>query len=127
MVTVSDLDADERITVTQRAYAWDQPVAWLDDDTLAVQRLGPDDELMIDGVALFRAPGYERIGMFAGPSGRMWTSMGRLHVVTEAGLEVWDPADGARKGVVEGFRPTAHNPVTGTFAELTGGQLRTWR
>ncbi|MEV4057626.1 hypothetical protein AB0J55_41020 [Amycolatopsis sp. NPDC049688] len=34
----------------------------------------------------------------------------------EAGLEVWDPAEGARIGFLE----------DGTFAELRNDQLRTW-
>ncbi|MEV1117372.1 hypothetical protein AB0I91_20055 [Actinosynnema sp. NPDC049800] len=67
-----------------------------------------------------------RVTAFAGPVGRMWGHGGLLYVGTPAGLEVWDPAAGARTGVVEGFTPIAHNPRTGRFAELAAGRLRTW-
>ena len=33
-----------------RSYAWDQPTAWLDERTVAIQRIGYDDEATIDGV-----------------------------------------------------------------------------
>ncbi|MET9226310.1 hypothetical protein [Lentzea sp. NPDC003310] len=107
--------------LAQRWYAWDQPVAWVSDDVVAVQRLGEDDESMIDGVALYEMPGGRQVGAFAGPSGRMWGRAGRLHVVGTGGLEVWDPARGARVGVVEGFRPIAHRD--GTFAAFGDGVL----
>ncbi|MEV6608683.1 hypothetical protein [Kutzneria sp. NPDC051319] len=61
------------------------------------------------------------------PTGRMWAHQGRLHTVTDEGMEVWDPADGARTGLLKGFSPTAYNRVAGVFAQLTGEQLRTWR
>ncbi|GAA2789618.1 hypothetical protein [Crossiella cryophila] len=111
--------------LTFRAYAWDQPVAWVDEDVVAIQRIGQDDEAMIDGVELYDARRVVRTGMFAGPAGPMWGFGGLLHVSAAEGFEVWDPVEGARVGLVEGFRPQAHNPVTGAFAELRDGVLRT--
>jgi hypothetical protein len=113
-------------SLSQRAYAWEQPMAWVDDDTVAVQRIGWDDEAMVDGVELYDARSERLVGMFAGPAGRMWARAGRLYVATEAGLEVWSPSDGARVGLVDDFRPLAHDPVTGAFAELDGNRLRSW-
>ncbi|MGW6446332.1 hypothetical protein [Lentzea sp. NPDC055074] len=107
--------------LAQRWYAWGQPAAWVSEDVVAVQRLGEDDLLMIDGVALYAMPGGRRVGAFAGPAGPMWGHKGLLYVATADGLEVWDPDRGARIGVVQGFRPTAHRD--GTFLSLNDGVL----
>jgi hypothetical protein len=114
-------------TLAWRHYAWDQPVAWLDDDTVAIQRIGSDDEAMIDGVEVYDVRNGRCTGMFAGPVGRMWARDDRLFVVAASGLEVWDPAAGARIGQLDGFRPTAASHTSGAFAELTDRQLRIWR
>ncbi|WP_310974912.1 MULTISPECIES: hypothetical protein [unclassified Amycolatopsis] len=107
-----------------REHAWDQPMAWVDDRTVAIQRMGVADDRMLDGVELYDATTGRRTGMFAGPKGPMWAHGGLLYVAAEAGLEVWDPAGGARVGFLEGFTPIAHHD--GTFAELRNDQLRTW-
>ncbi|MBP2475077.1 hypothetical protein JOF53_003949 [Crossiella equi] len=62
----------------------------------------------------------------AGATGPLWARDGLPHVSTTAGLETWDPVTGTRTGLVEGFRPTAHNPATGVLAELDGASLRTF-
>jgi hypothetical protein len=103
---------------------WDVPMAWVDEETVALQGIG--DDRPIDGVQLHDARTGRRVGMFAGPCGPMWGHRGRLYVTTGDGFEVWDPADGARIGFAEGFRPTAHDPATGAFAELRNDQLRIW-
>ncbi|MFF1611800.1 hypothetical protein ACFVYA_28785 [Amycolatopsis sp. NPDC058278] len=107
-----------------RENEWDQPIAWLDDTTVAIQRMGVSWRRMLDGVELYDAATGRRTGMFAGPAGRMWAHDGLLYVAAEAGLEVWDPAEGARIGFAPGFHPIAHRD--GTFAELRNDQLRTW-
>ncbi|MEQ0557613.1 hypothetical protein ABJI51_00925 [Amycolatopsis sp. NEAU-NG30] len=109
-----------------RENVWDQPIAWVDDRTVAIQRMGASWQRMLDGVELYDAETGRRTGMFAGPAGPMWGHGGLLYVAAEAGFEVWDPAEGARVGFAPGFRPTAHDPATGTFAELRNDQLRTW-
>jgi hypothetical protein len=107
-----------------RENAWDQPIAWLDDTTVAIQRMGADWRHMLDGVELYDAATGRRTGMFAGPAGRMWAHGGLLYVAAEAGFEVWDPAEGARVGFAPGFHPIAHRDSV--FAELRNDQLRTW-
>ncbi|MFJ9778440.1 hypothetical protein ACIRSS_02590 [Amycolatopsis sp. NPDC101161] len=111
--------------LADRGYSWNTPMAWIGEDTVALQGIG-DDEPMLEGVELRDAGGDSRLGMFAGPAGPMWGHGGLLYVTAEAGFEVWDPADGARIGFAEGFRPTAHDPATGAFAELRNDQLRIW-
>ncbi|MGO1051130.1 hypothetical protein [Crossiella sp. CA198] len=103
---------------------WDMPVTWLDDNTVALQRL------TVAGTAaateLYDAPSGEKTGELRGLDGPMWAYQGKLHVSGAGGLETWDPASGRRIGLVEGIRPTAHNPATGGFAELVEGTLRTF-
>jgi hypothetical protein len=106
---------------------WDQPVSWLDDETVAVQRLGFESGNMLDGVQLIDVPSGRVSHMFAGPAGPMWAYRRLLYVTTADGLEIWSPAEEARIGFIGGFRPTAQNPRTGALAELTGGRLRCWR
>ncbi|MEV6642253.1 hypothetical protein [Amycolatopsis sp. NPDC051371] len=112
--------------LTSREWVWDRPIAWLGDTTVAVQGLGESHTRMLDGVELHDAATGRRTGMFAGPVGPMWGYRGSLYVTAEAGFEVWDPVAGARIGFAEGFRPTAHDPATGSFAELRNDQLRIW-
>jgi hypothetical protein len=107
-----------------RSSDWDQPIAWLDDTTVAIQRMGADWRHMLDGVELYDAATGRRTGMFAGPAGRMWAHGGLLYVAAEAGFEVWDPAEGAGVGFAPGFHPIAHRDSV--FAELRNDQLRTW-
>lgn len=124
---VVDLEAglrDGGVRLAQRWYAWDQPVAWVTQDVVAVQRIGEDDELMLDGIELYELPGGQRVGTFTGPAGPMWGHGGLLYVTGTDGLEVWDPERGARIGLVQGFRPTAHRD--GTFAALADGVLNSF-
>jgi hypothetical protein len=116
------LDHSRRLA--ERAYAWGDPVAWLDDETVVQQRIGDDDEQMLDGVTLYDTVTGHRKGLFAGPNGRMWAHDGLLHVAAEDGFEIWDPVEGARIAFAEGFHPIAHN--SGAFAELRNDQLRIW-
>jgi hypothetical protein len=107
-----------------RSGAWDQPIAWLDDTTVAIQRMGAAWQEILDGVELYDVTTGRRTGMFAGPAGPMWAHDGLLYVRAEAGLAVWDPAEGARIGLLAGFHPVAHG--SGAFAELRNDQLRIW-
>ncbi|TDD59479.1 hypothetical protein E1263_14955 [Kribbella antibiotica] len=109
-----------------RTYHWNQPIAWVSDHVVAVQGIGEDIDSMVDGVELYDAPSGERVGTVFGPKGRMWAVDGQLAVVGDQGLEFWDPAEGARVGVLAGYRPTAFNPRTRTFAVVDDGVLRTY-
>jgi hypothetical protein len=67
-----------------------------------------------------------RIAWRGDSAGPMWGCGGLLYVHGAAGLEVWEPGEGARIGLLAGFHPTGHDPATGAFAELADGSLRTW-
>ena len=81
---------------------------------------------MLDGVQIIDVPTRRRGQMFAGPAGPMWAHEGSLYVTAADGLEIWSPAEEARIGFLEGFRPMAQNPRSGALASLDG-ELRVWR
>ena len=108
--------------LVDRGDSWDTPIAWLDENTVALQGIGVP---LLDGVELRDAATGRRTGSFTGPAGRMWAHDGLLYVAAEAGLEVWDPAEGARVGFASrASAPIAHRD--GAFAELRNDQLRIW-
>jgi hypothetical protein len=113
----------EGVVLADRGFVWDQPVAWVSSEVVAIQRIG-DDEPMIDGVELYAVPDGPPREPVVGPKGLMWGHQGLLYVSGEDGLEVWDPESGARTGLVPGFRPTAHRD--GVFAELLDGVLNSF-
>ncbi|MDT7804991.1 MAG: hypothetical protein QOI78_8424 [Actinomycetota bacterium] len=84
----------------------DQPIAWVDDTTVAVQGIGTSHDRMLDGVELYdvtpRAPDRRRRGRVRGLG----------------------PRRRCPDRVREGFRPTAHRG--GTFAEPGNDRLRIW-
>jgi hypothetical protein len=86
---------------------WDQPAAWVDDHTIAIQRLGLDAGTMIDGVQLVDVQSGKITAMFAGPAGPMWSHGGLLYVTSPTGLEIWSPTEEARIGHLTAFHPTA--------------------
>ncbi|WP_244180612.1 hypothetical protein [Amycolatopsis pretoriensis] len=109
--------------LADRGDVWDEPMVWLDEETIALQGIG-SERPPLDGVEVRAAASGRLLGQFAGPKGRMWAHGGLLYVAAEAGLEVWDPTEGARIGLLEGFAPIAHHD--GSFAELRNDQLRIW-
>lgn len=112
------------LRLARRGCAWDQPVAWVSEDLVAIQRIGDDDEAVLDGVELYSVPSGRRLEPFAGPAGRMWAHNGLLCVSGTDGFEIWDPGRGARVGLVPGFRPIAHRD--GTFVSLGDGVLNSF-
>ncbi|MFF3722412.1 hypothetical protein ACFYYM_08595 [Streptomyces erythrochromogenes] len=123
------------------AYHWDRPVVWLDEDRLVLGGLGDDDDELVAGARVFdltrRGPAGTagtaeaiepvEIATFGGPQGRFFTADGLLFSSSEDGLEIWDPATGARLGTLPGFRPTHHDTLRGELVELSAVGLRRWR
>ncbi|MFC9820156.1 hypothetical protein ACFWG6_01340 [Streptomyces erythrochromogenes] len=102
------------------------------------QGLGDDDVELAPGARVFdltrhgpagtaEAIGPVETATFGGPQGRFFTADGLLFSSSEDGLEIWDPATGARLGTLPGFRPTHHDPVRGELVELSAIGLRHWR
>ncbi|GAA4562651.1 hypothetical protein GCM10023176_04800 [Micromonospora coerulea] len=120
-------DGQSRHQLCQRAYHWNAPMCWLDDERVAVSGIGGDDEAMLAGVRIFNAVTGTEMTAFAGPTGAMFADPARLYAAAPGGLELWDPVTGQRTGTVEGFVPTHHHIGAGELASVDGGMLRRWR
>jgi hypothetical protein len=113
--------------LAQRAYYWNNPMCWLDDQRLVVSGIGGDDEAMLAGVRVFDADTGRETTAFAGPTGALFADGLRLYAAAPHGLEVWDPATGEHTGTVPGFVPTRHHRGAGELASTDGSVLRRWR
>ncbi|MEU6487146.1 hypothetical protein [Streptomyces sp. NPDC046887] len=124
-------------SVAHADYYWDRPMVWLDDDRLVVGGIGEAEELMVDGATVYAFTGEDGAepvteavfaGPKTGPKERFHVLGGLLFSSGESGMEVWDPADGARLGTVPGLRPTHLDRSAGELLQLdTGaGVVRAW-
>jgi hypothetical protein len=120
-------DGPSRHRLCQRAYHWDVPMCFINDDLLAVSGIGFDDEAMLAGVRIFSAASGHEVTAFAGPAGALFCDGHRLYSAAPDGLEVWDTVTGHRTGTVPGFVPTGHHRAAGEFATVVDGVLRRWR
>jgi hypothetical protein len=120
-------DGPSMCRLVWRAYRWNNPMCWLDEDHFVLGGIGNDDEAMLDGVEVFHAETGVRTGVFAGPNGRLFFDGRRLYSAAASGLEIWDPDTGERTGMVPGFVPTHRHAGSGEFAALAGGTLLRWR
>ncbi|MEU5095056.1 hypothetical protein [Streptomyces sp. NPDC020996] len=114
-------------------YYWDRPLAWLGENRLAIGGLGDDEQTLVNGATVYEFTGAGdarcvEAGAFPGPYGRFFAADGLLFSTGESGLDVWDPAEGARTGSVPGFRPTRQDPRTGELLQLDAhaGVVRSW-
>ncbi len=113
--------------LAQRAYYWNNPMCWLDDQRLAIAGIGGDEQAILAGVRIFDAETGRETGAFVGPTGALFADGRRLYAAAPEGLEVWDPATGERTGTVPGFVPTRHHRSAGELASAVGRVLRRWR
>jgi hypothetical protein len=118
-------DLSDATTLCVRSYCWGGGMCWVGDDLLALAGIGPDDEVMLDGVRVFDALSGNEVTAFAGPRGTFFADSRRLYSVTEEGVEIWDPATGDHTGSVPGFVPTRQRD--GELAAVVDGVLLTWR
>jgi hypothetical protein len=109
-----------------RAYRWNNPMCWLDEDHLVLGGIGNDDEAMLDGVEIFQVETGARTSVFAGPSGRLFIDDRRMYSAPASGLEIWDPDTGQRTGRVPGFVPTHQHTGSAELVALAGGTLLRW-
>ncbi|MEV0271438.1 hypothetical protein AB0H43_21890 [Hamadaea sp. NPDC050747] len=120
-------DGPSRHRLCQRAYHWNQPMCWLDDERVVVSGIGGDDEAMLAGVRILNAATGTELTSFAGPTGELFADTARLYAAAPAGLEVWDPITGHRTGTIPAFAPTRHHVGAGELATVDFGVLRRWR
>jgi len=120
-------DGPSRHPLCHRAYHWNQPMCWLDDERVVISGIGGDDEAMLAGVRIFNAATGTELTSFAGPTGELFADTARLYAAAPAGLEAWDPITGHRTGTIPAFAPTRHHVGAGELATVDGGALRRWR
>ncbi|RZS37876.1 hypothetical protein EV193_105436 [Herbihabitans rhizosphaerae] len=123
-------DGPTRRWLCQRWYHWNTGMCWLGDHTLAITGIGPDDEIMIDGVRIFDVSTGAEVRRFAGPRGRLLSDGHRLYSVDESGSTAWDPLTGEKTLVLDGFHPSRWHPETGELAGVTpcrAGSPRSFR
>jgi hypothetical protein len=119
-------DGPTRRRLCQRAYRWDAPMCWIADDVLAISGVGPDKEVMLDGLRVFNAGNGDEINTFAGPRGALFADTRRLYAATPDGLEIWDPFTGQRTGAIPRFIPTRHHRDNGELAAAQDTTLLRW-
>lgn len=107
----------------QRAYFWDGPMAWLDDDRLVVWGYGEDDEWMLPAALIRNAHTGKLERWFAGvPRGELWCDRW-LYAATGVALSVWDVDRGARIAEIPSDA-TRYHPDAKCFATIpTAGAI----
>ena len=130
-------DGASRREICAREYYWDQGVAWLTDDTVALSGIGDDDSEMRDGARIFDvtstgtpSPRWradwawaKEVNAFDGPAGNFFSDGRSLYSTAEAGLFKWDPTTGSQTGHVECFQPTHHHRSASELVQLTSSAL----
>ena len=118
---------------------WNVPMVWLDEHRIALGGLAVGYEPPMPGARVLDLRGRSNgrsmmyqadAATFVGPvdgRGGFFSAHGLLYASDRAGLAIWDPADGARLGGIEGFRPTHHHPFAGELVEVVDGRIVRWR
>jgi hypothetical protein len=116
-----------------RNYYWNSAVTWIDDQRVAIEGIGEDDEWMIGGVRIFdvtqsgstatRSNTARELASFAGPAGSFLSDGTWLYSSDESGLSRWDLNDGSRTGHLPQFNPTHYHRAAGELVELRAGAL----
>ena len=118
-------DGASRRRLNQRDYFWNEPMCWLDDDRIAIEGIGSDDEMMIRGATIYDARRGQQLALLAGPSGEYWSDGTRLFSVQSDGLHLWDVGKGARTGIVRNFRPQFQ--LQSALLQIEGNTMTIWR
>jgi hypothetical protein len=112
----------------QRAYYWNNAFCWLDNNRLAIEGIGHDDELMVPGCVVYEISddGPVQLAMIPGPKKRYFGVRGELVSSDDDGMSVWDvdSEDHARTMFVPGFTPQYCDAERGLLVELINNQIR---
>ncbi len=133
-------DGTTKKEVCARDHYWDNGIAWLDEQTVAIGGIGDGDVEMIDGARIFDVTSTASAGSrwrsgllwareviaFPGPAGKFFSDGEWLYSAAKDGLSRWDPKTGARTGHIENFHPTHHHRGAGDLAQLADGILVRW-
>jgi hypothetical protein len=120
--------------LVDRASFWDGPVAWLDEDTIAVWGYGDDDENLIAAALIVSVSNQRLERWFAGPTIRRpvaypprnlkdtWVFDRWLFSISEEdGTCVWDVQSGARVSQQTTLRPWRYHPGAREFVTIGVG------
>lgn len=127
-------------SICQRFYDWDRPLAWIDDDRIAIGGLGDDDREMIDGARIFDLSSKElgplsppaawspprEVASFAGPAGSFSSDGRYLFSSDGSGLSRWSLTDGCCTGHLPGFQPRYHHRGARELVQLVDHSLIRW-
>jgi hypothetical protein len=133
-------DGPTKIKLCARNYYWGHGVSWIDERYIAIEGIGDDDALMIDGVRIFdltlssdvhhfpdldtsRAHEFKA---FPGPAGVFFSDGMRLFSSDSTGLSRWDIGDGARTGLILNFWPTRHHRGANELIQLIDDTIVRW-
>lgn len=117
-------DGASKQELAYRSYFWNGPMCWIDNERVAIEGIGTDDEMMIRGAVIRDSSSGEQLAQFAGPSGEFRSDGTRLFSVEDDGLHLWDVETGARTGVIKGFRPQFQ--IDGALAQIEGNKMTLW-
>jgi hypothetical protein len=115
-------DGPSRRELCDRAYYWDGPLCWVDDERLAVWGYGKDEEWLIPAVRIFDAASGSELRWFAGPEGRLAFDDYLFSLDESEGTAVWDIDTGERLLREETFWPLRYHRGAKVFLtpELDG-------
>lgn len=116
-------DGESSAGLMQRVYHWDSPMCWIDDDRLAIWGLGTDDDYMLAGITVISAAKKERVAVFVGPEGHLWSDGSRLFACHADVLTVWDPMTGERTATLPGVQALLYNRWRDEFVVQTESGL----
>jgi hypothetical protein len=133
-------DGESQAQLGLRTYYWDHGMCWVDNERLAIEGIGDDDQDMTEGVRIVSAVDSEpsntqrgRVGRctqeFAGPKGLFFSDGDRLFSADGETLKVWDIATGELSATIAGFSPTHQHKSGRELFQVVGrpARLLIWR
>ncbi len=120
-------------TIPHQNHYWNQGFCWIDNRRVAVEGIGHPDDDMINGVRIFDVTRSDlseelatEVGVFAGPSGRLFADGDQLFSADAQGLAIWSISQGALTGRISAFSPMVHSRLDRTLIDTKGGTIRRW-
>jgi hypothetical protein len=141
-------DGQSRRSLGSRAYYWTHGICWLDNEHVAIEGIGDDDDDIVPGVVIYNAnpesaapavinrppaeigsewPTATETTAFGGPAGTLFGSNDQLFSVSDQGLSIWSVDTGTRTGYIAGFLPQYQDRAAGNLIELQDHSIRIWR
>jgi hypothetical protein len=111
-------DGPSRKALCHRAYFWDGPLCWIDNERLAVWGYGDDEDNLLPAVRIFNAVSGEEERWFPGPREDLVCDGPLFSFDAAEGMSVWDVAGGERLLQEAGFCPNRYHPGAKVFLSL---------